>query len=183
MLIREKVGLISAAKAASLLRMDVKSFRRLTDKGVVTKANGAAYDPDKVLDEYLSYIKAVAGGHNKRTPDGIDPDAEKARKDKEMADRIALQNAITRGEQAPVSYFKSALTDAFSRFRAKLIAAPSKLAPVLEGMDRVEIREALKKVIDEALNELMTDAFEPEVIRGKKLMVRDIDLPEGDDDE
>lgn len=155
---------VSAAQAAEHLCMSTRNFRTLLDKGLVTKAWGRAYDLDTVRREYIEHLRGLVSGPARVAEGGpaLDPVAERARKDAAMADRVELQNAVTPGELAPVRLFQSALEECFTRFRAKLRSAPSKLASVLEGATRPEIELAIKSAHDEALRELASEKFSPE---------------------
>lgn len=61
-------------------------------------------------------ITAVQGA---RAP-VLDAQYERARKDKESADKLSLENAATRGELAPVSEMKEVLSACISGFTAVL---------------------------------------------------------------
>lgn len=91
----------------------------------------------------------------------LDPDYEKARKDKELADRTALQNALTRREVVTKGFFHEFVTAAFSRCRAKMLAIPSKMAPIVIHLDSIsEAQAKLTDAVHDALNELAETAVE-----------------------
>lgn len=69
-----------------------------------------------------------------RSAGGIDPIFERARKDRELADRIALQNALARGEVIPAADAEAAWIAIIGVARERLLGMPSKLAPRLVGL-------------------------------------------------
>jgi hypothetical protein len=84
----------------------------------------------------------------------LDGDQQRARKDKELADKLAMQNAITRGEVAVVEDLDAVWTAHVAAARARLLAMPSKLAPQLVGLDANRIQAQIKTEVYAALAEL-----------------------------
>lgn len=146
---------MSVAKAAEFLIMSPRRFRLLVDQGVITKAWGSGYKCDVILREYLDHLHSYIANREAGTAKpGLDPIAERARKDSEMADRVALANAVTRGEQAPVKLFQSALDDATTIIRERTVSLPDQLAGQLVGRSRADIKATLKTHIDGLLRGL-----------------------------
>lgn len=80
-----------------------------------------------------------------------------ARREKAEAEteQQRMKNAEMRAELLPRGEVDSAVTAAFARVRAKVLALPSKMAPVLATMRTVpELREAMAEAIHGALDEL-----------------------------
>lgn len=87
--------------------------------------------------------------------DDLDLNAERARKAKEEADRLEMQNAQLRGELLSRDDVDAAVIGAFARVRARMIGVPSKVAPLAAAMEGpAEIEAAVRKAIYEALREL-----------------------------
>lgn len=82
-------------------------------------------------------------------------DQHKARLAAAKADQAEMKNAQTRGELLPSVLVTRAVQGAFARVRAKLLALPSKCAPVVAPMkSAVAIQEKLTELVHEALAEL-----------------------------
>ena len=97
----------------------------------------------------IAAISARNGG------EGIDLKAEQARKAKEEADKLEMQNALMRGELLPAQEVNAAVQSSFARVRARLLALPNKVAPVVLGLDGLpDIQEKLMVSVREALEEL-----------------------------
>lgn len=153
---------MSVSQAADFLRLSPRRFRLLVDKGVITKAWGKGYQWDVILAEYLDYKHAqLAAGGGAGEGSFLDPIAERARKDKELADRVALQNAITRGEQAPARLFASALVHARFHFAEVLSVLPEQLGRELASLSRMEIKARLQERLYAALFSLAVDPSSP----------------------
>lgn len=88
-------------------------------------------------------------------PGMIDPIQERARKDREMADKYELENQVKRGELIDLATVESAAFDVVMRVRSRLMRMPSAVAPLLLGLeDRIEIQEVLDGEVRDALTEL-----------------------------
>ena len=61
----------------------------------------------------------------------LDPTYERARLSKEQADKLALENAVSRGELAPLEFFESTVTRYTRQVAAMLDAVPNRLRQML----------------------------------------------------
>jgi phage terminase Nu1 subunit (DNA packaging protein) len=133
--------------------MDERRFSQLVDNGTISRAERGAYDLDRVREQYVRHLREVAASRKPTGP--LDPSQEKGRKDKELADQTALRNAAMRRELLPRDEVRAAVVDAFSRVRSKLLALPSKLAPlVARSASIADARQKISDGIKEALSEL-----------------------------
>lgn len=97
-------------------------------------------------------LKALGSGDGN---DALDWNAERTRKAKEEADALAMKNAQARGELIPRETFHIMVTSAFARVRARLLAMPSKLAPLVDGLSTpAEVQSLIKDSVHDALSEL-----------------------------
>lgn len=84
----------------------------------------------------------------------LNPVAEHARKEKEMADKLAMENAVTRGELLPVESVAALWVGVLTDCKKKFLALPSKLAPRVIGKSREQARGILESAIHDALRGL-----------------------------
>lgn len=85
----------------------------------------------------------------------LDPVYERARKDKELADRAALENRVRRDELLEADDVRRIWTDRISAAKGTLRTLPSKLAPLIAAeSDPNLVSEMLMNGIDESLEEL-----------------------------
>jgi phage terminase Nu1 subunit (DNA packaging protein) len=88
-------------------------------------------------------------------PDALNPIQERARKDKEQADKTALENQVRRGELVEGALVASKWTEILMKVRSKLLRIPWAAAPLLLGhTDQVKIQIVLEDQIRDALSEL-----------------------------
>ena len=93
----------------------------------------------------------------------LDLNRERARLAKEQADKTALENGVRRGELIPRADFVKAMQTAFVHCRAKLLAIPSKLAPVMARIETpLEAQDKLTAAVHETLAELASIRGVPE---------------------
>jgi len=103
------------------------------------------------MDEYVAAQERRMGGGG----DQLDLTAERARLAKQQADAKEMENDLTRGELVRFDETVAAWREEFSRARAKLLAMPSKLAPLMVGVKTpAEAQQMIEAVVWEALNEL-----------------------------
>ena len=95
------------------------------------------YDPKSTVGEAINY------------------ETEKARAEKNKADKLEMQNAVTRGELVERSEVLADLQKSFAAVRAKLLAIPTKAAPVIITLGDASLAQStLKKFVHDALDEL-----------------------------
>ena len=101
------------------------------------------------------HMTTVLAAMDNGTGDTLDLTAERARFAAAQADDREMKNDIARGDQITVAEFHLMVTSAFARVRAKLLALPSKMAPlVAPAMEPAKAQGILRDVIHDALNEL-----------------------------
>jgi hypothetical protein len=92
--------------------------------------------------------------------EALDLTVERARREKEAADKLEMENAVTRGELVSAEEVEEMWGGEFSRVKNKLLAVPPKIAPLMIGVKTPEeAQETIKAVIYEALNELSQPTY------------------------
>ncbi|GLK92371.1 MULTISPECIES: terminase small subunit [Achromobacter] len=101
------------------------------------------------LLSYCGHIRDVAAGrHAGEETRTLDPAEEKARLYAAQADKIEMENAVARGELAPVSVLEDVLTRAGTKVSAAMDAIPTALKrrlPNLTDADLTIVRRELAK--------------------------------------
>ena len=88
----------------------------------------------------------------------LDPQEERARKDKAQADNVEIRNQVLLGNLLERESVESHWSDMVGNARAKLLALPTKLATVAVASESLEeIQHAAEKLVKEALTELAGD--------------------------
>ncbi len=118
---------------------------QLVSRGVLT--------PDAVaavwLVEYCSHLREQAAG--RAAEGGLDLATERARVAKEQADKLAMQNAVTRKELAPTYLLEDLLAKAGSRVGSILETIPGLIKRRMPSLNAVDVA-AIKSEVDKARN-------------------------------
>lgn len=137
---------LSQADAARILGKTGRTLRYWTDQGAPRNADGTYSIPDLV--EWLIQARASS-------PGDLVLESERARLAKEQADKTALENQVRRGKLVEVEEVRQLWTDLVAAARARLLAMPSKLGPMLTNIADANV--AASRIRDEvyaALSEL-----------------------------
>jgi phage terminase Nu1 subunit (DNA packaging protein) len=156
---------LTAPQAAALAGI---SYARLNQ--LLTEDDPPPREPDKTYrtDKMGEWIgrRAVskALGHRKNAPvlpggdgptDLLNPVQERARKDKELADKAALENQVRRGELVEAAVVGVKWKEIMLRVRSRMMRIAWASAPLLVGEeDQVKIQIAIEDQIRDALTEL-----------------------------
>jgi hypothetical protein len=88
----------------------------------------------------------------------LNPQQELARKNKELADKTALENEVRRGELIETDDVEAAWSDILMRVKSRMLRIPSAVAPLILGEeDQVVIQEAVEDMVRDALSEMSAD--------------------------
>lgn len=122
---------------------------------------------------YLRELRETAAG--RATSGDLDLASERARLAKEQADRIAMQNAVTRKELAPTYLIEEVLTRAGTRAAKLLDTIPGELkrrVPALTSDDVSAIQGTIAKARNQAasvtLSDLQEDDEDTEAARNER---------------
>ena len=94
--------------------------------------------------------------HRIKTAQGRDRDpvAERARRDSEAADKLALDNARTRGELLDLTETRLSWVGTMTEVKQRILALPASLAPQVIGATTEEARGLIEAAIHDALSSL-----------------------------
>jgi phage terminase Nu1 subunit (DNA packaging protein) len=84
----------------------------------------------------------------------LDPVRERARKDKELADKYALENEVRRGTLRRVEEVADLWTRHILSARARLLRLPNDIAAAVEQKYRAVVHAIAKEAVYEALDDL-----------------------------
>ncbi|WP_349609122.1 terminase small subunit [Cupriavidus sp. DF5525] len=98
-----------------------------------------------MLLAYCSHLRETAAGRASEE-EGLDLVTERARLAKEQADRIALQNEVTRRELAPVHLIEQVLSQAGARVAGILEAIPGMLKRRLPSLSADDVELITREV-------------------------------------
>jgi phage terminase Nu1 subunit (DNA packaging protein) len=147
---------VDVATVARIFGVNVSSVHRLAkEPGFPSKLGPGVFDLQKATIWYIRYLQSVV---RRRGPSGGPETAlvasERLRVLKGQAEKIELGNAVQRGEYLSSASVEAVWTRGLSICRARMLAMPSKLAPLLADKQPGYIAEEIKREVYATLNEL-----------------------------
>lgn len=136
---------LTQAAFGALVGISQAAVSQLMSRGVLTPdAAGSAW-----LVEYCSHLREQAAG--RAAEGGLDLASERARVAKEQADKLAMQNAVTRKEMAPTYILEDLLAKAGGRVGSILDTIPGMIKRRMPSLNAVDVA-AIKAEVDKARN-------------------------------
>lgn len=166
------VLLLTGAQAAVFMGISYRHLQQmLMEDDPPPRTDDKKYRSDQLGEWVRRRAVKMAMGGKKRGPKGNFPDnaaldedeflnpvQERARKDKELADKAALENAVRRGELVEAAQIGAKWFEILTRVRSRLGRIPFAAAPLIFGVDdQVKIQIVLEDQIRDALSELSAD--------------------------
>lgn len=140
--------LISLSYAADLTGKAHRTVKRYAEALPIVKEGRSHMVESRDLLPLLFGVQASDG-------EKLDLSQERARLAKMQADKAAIELQKLRGEVVDIEEATQEIGEAFAHVRAKLLALPSKMTPLVYSLStHAEIQEALRESIYEALDEL-----------------------------
>jgi hypothetical protein len=159
---------LNGAQAAAFLGISYARLQQLLlDDDPPPRLENKTYPSDE-LGEWTrrrAVLKAMGVRRNSPTQDPdpdmpvmLNPIQERARKDKELADKASLENQVRRGELVEASIVGSKWKEIMLRVRSRMMRIPWASAPLLVGEeDQIKIQMTIEDQIRDALTELSAD--------------------------
>lgn len=131
---------------AAHLGISSNRVHQLANDGLFRRLDGKkGFDSIQCVKAYIENLKG-------KTKSAVE---EKARLDKLRADKVEMENEMTRGERIETEAATEAWSKVIQSFRARVLVIPTKAAPLLVGTKSAgEAQDILNRVINEALREL-----------------------------
>lgn len=141
------------------LQRDRRSLARALDDlapDQVDELAGGRQSRKYFLANVVAHLYAPAPATD---PDDLDLEQQRARHSKEQADKLALENAVARGELIYTTHMAQVMGRALEAFRARLLSAASKLAPRVNPGNPNLARDLIQQEHIDVLAEL--SVFDP----------------------
>lgn len=146
------VGPLNMTALAGALKCSETSVKTWTANGMPRRKD-LSYDlPDVVAWLRAKDVTAAKASFKKAPAGGLED--ERARLAKEQADKLELENAITRGEHVHIEVIAKVLEEIVAAIRPKLLGLASFLAPRVYGCNKLP---EVSAIIDEKANEILLD--------------------------
>lgn len=137
----------TTSEIAELVGCTPRHLQQLAQDGIIPKAARGRWSAASVT-AYCQYLQADV----RRGP--ADFQAERARLTRAQANLAEATLSQRQGELLARDDVDAAVIGAFARVRARLLAIPSKVAPMIGGQSSPEASETIRRAIYEALREL-----------------------------
>ena len=134
--------LVSRKELADSFGVDERTISRWKGEGMPPPADGSEYDIEPIIKWWGE--REIARRLTSSNGVALDLNAERARHSKEQADKLEMENAKSRGllmDAGAVAVLWSKIATAA---KTRLLAIPSRVAPLLIGKKIAEIKDILE---------------------------------------
>lgn len=159
--------IVSTSTLANILDVTDRRVRQLVDDRVLTKIKNGSYELIPNLKKYLLYIKTKTDNKIDGSISEKDYLEEKTRHERAKRKMSEMELALMEGKLHDAADVEREMTKMLMAFRAKILAIPSKLTPILIAQtDFSTIENILQTEIYNALTEL--SEYDPELFQSEK---------------
>lgn len=146
---------VSASVLGDIFGVKDRRVRQMAEEGILERAAKGRYNLVDSLKNYILALKVAAEGAGIDDPDtDINIDDEKALHERVKRHISELKLRTMKGELHKSADVERVMSDMLAAFRTRILAIPSKTAPVLEDRDASYIKDRLLAECTEALSEL-----------------------------
>lgn len=147
---------VNSATLEKIIGVSDRRIRQLAEEGIVIRAAKGRYKLKDSIMNYILTLKVAMEAAGTDSPDGeLDLEEEKAIHERVKRHISELKLQVMKGELHRSGDVERVMTDMLVSIRARLLAMPTKLAPLLVARNDVGyIRTALNREMLDALNEL-----------------------------
>ena len=150
--VNTSAGLINSAQLAQAMHVSGSTVKTWVADGCPVAKRGKGRGSPNFFD--IEEVRKWRGAKSGK----LDPQAERARKDKASADGIEIRNQVMLGQLVDKDSLVEHWADMVGAARAKLLSLPTKLATVaVASNDLEEIQHGAEKLVREVLEELAGD--------------------------
>lgn len=143
--------LYDAKAVARFLDVSERRVRQLRDEKVIAEVRPGLYDLIDTNHRYINYLRK----RNPESEETIDYNTERAKLVRAKRKNEEYELQLKENTLHAAADIEAVMTDMLVNFKSRLMAIPSKLAPVLcKKTDKAALFALLKDHIDEALMEL-----------------------------
>ena len=159
---------VSSTVLADMFGLTTRRIRMLADEGIIHKTSRGRYNLQENIKSYIVYLKTNQDLKEKIIDDDkLDPDEERALLTRRQREKLELELAAMKGQMHFSNDVERVMNDMLANFRAKIIALPTKIAPILIARNDIsEIQELLQREFFEVLTELA--CYDPALFYNEK---------------
>jgi phage terminase Nu1 subunit (DNA packaging protein) len=150
----EDDAIVTEAGLAEFFDVTDRTVRGLAERGVIERAGAGVYRLKAATRAYVGHLRERAAGRENSVTQ------QRERLVRAQAERLERENEIARGDVIPRSEAVAAWTQYIQFCRSKLLALPTRLAPLVAERPLADVRETLTDAVHEALSELTETEIE-----------------------
>ena len=149
-------GMVDVGTLARLFVLTPRRIQQLAAEGIIPKGSHGSYPLAPAITGYVTWLQKKVSGET----DSVDLTTQRARLAKEQADKTAMENAQLRGVLVHAEDVIVTWTTCASAMRARMLAAPTKVAPMARAAATdAEAAAVIEAEVLEALEELSADGL------------------------
>ncbi|CDX01288.1 Hypothetical protein DPCES_1401 [Desulfitobacterium hafniense] len=170
---------VSTSVISSLFGLTDRRVRQLVEEGVIDKVKNGSYELAPTVKKYVMYLRLGTDGKELEKDAEAIYMAEKTKHEAAKRQIAEIELAQMRGQMHDAKDVEREMSKMLAAFRTRMIALPSKVAPMLIAQNEISvIQDLIQKEIYEALYELSN--YDPELFRGEKYVDIEEEEDEGD---
>lgn len=157
----------STAEVGMALGLTDRRVRQLRSDGVIEAMGRNKYDLTEAIQGYINFL---TGGADNSKEVSNDYHYERAKLTKAKRETAEIELALLRAEVHSAEDIRAVMSGMLMSFRARLLALPTKMAPMLLAQaELTKIQDLLRSGIYECLSEL--SEYDPADFAGKGAVV------------
>ena len=150
---------INASQLCEVIGVQIDTVTRLVRAGCIPKAMRGEFELISATRAYCRYLIDKAAKAKSETEYDDEVDLDKARLNKAKADMAEMEAGLRAGELVTLAHIEKIMSERLSIMRQKLLALPTRAAPLVAGEDVQAAFETITKLVHEALEDVSTNAF------------------------
>lgn len=147
---------VSAQVLSQIIGVTDRRIRQLAEENILVRVSKGRYNLMESVKNYILTLKVAMDSDGRDNPDGeLVLEEEKALYERVKRHIAELKLQVMKGELHKSADVERVMTDMLVAVRTRLLAIPSKLAPILVSRNDIGfVKDTVNKEILEVLNEL-----------------------------
>jgi phage terminase Nu1 subunit (DNA packaging protein) len=151
----------SAKDLAAALDLTERRVQQLAEEGIVVKVGRGKYKAIESIRNFIKNLQDQEQGNG-----DVNYFEERARHEKAKREKAELIVSVMRGELHRAEDVKDVMNDMIAAFKSRMMALPTKLAPILAGKSDIPaIQRLISREVHDALAEL--SEYNPQLMHEK----------------
>jgi phage terminase Nu1 subunit (DNA packaging protein) len=146
---------VSTTVISDILEVSTRRVRQMVEEGIISRAESGSYELVPTVKQYIRFLRVKSDSKIDDQDLEKQLSIEEVKLKRAKAEQEEIKLARMKGTMHDASDVERVMTDMLSSMKAKLLSMPSKISPMLVGIEEVtDIQELIRRNIYEALEEL-----------------------------